>query len=462
MENSYKKKTIKTSIVFGAARSGVAAAKLLTGKGKNVILIDESPTPKAVNSLQELKDLNISCRFGCINFDVLNDAELFILSPGISIQHPFVQAALKMKIRVESELELGSKNIHCHIIAITGTNGKTTVTTLIDSIMYDAGIMSSVAGNIGKAISQVAAESFVEDEKSVVVAEVSSFQLETIDTFHPHIALILNITPDHMDRYADFEEYKKAKFIITKNQTPIDFLILNYDDKHCMDLVRDTKATVNFFSSTYEVPEGAFVKDGKIFVKFHENIYIMEVNEIPLPGKHNLENVLASALAAFIAGVNPEVIRKSVMNFKGVEHRIEFCGEISGVRFFNDSKATNLDSLKVALESFKEPIILIAGGRGKETGYAQLLPLLKDHVKKLITLGEKAETLEKEWGISVPFVRANDMQEAVDISIKASSAGDIILLSPGHKSFDLYNNYEERGKHFKDSVKRRMQNEIIK
>lgn len=442
-------------VVFGAARSGIAASRILAKQGKKVILIDESISPKAANCLQELVDLGVSCKFGKIDFEILINACGFILSPGISMLHPFVQEAIRRKIKIESELELGANNIHSQIIATTGTNGKSTVVTLISKILSDANIPSIAAGNIGYAICEAAQLPLSQSENSILSIEVSSFQLEAIHNFHPHVALILNITPDHMDRYSSIEEYKSAKINITKNQTSVDYLILNLRDESCREFAKQTKANVEWFSLSPISDHGAYLDEDKIYLKSGERIFLMNANEIPLRGKHNIENVLAASLAAFLVGVNPESIRKSVMEFKGVEHRIEICGSINGISFYNDSKATNLDSLKVALEAFDEPIILIAGGRGKETTYSDLSSLIKKHVKLLIILGdEKKETLINEWGKHVNYQTAANMEKALEIAYEYAENNDIILLSPGHKSFDLYKNYEERGRHFKECVRR--------
>lgn len=455
MDNIENKK--KKAIVFGAGRSGIAASTLLAREGYQVLLVDEMSAPaRAMNKISELAAAGVSCRFGNIDYSVLDGADLFILSPGIPPSHPFVEKSISMKILTESELELASRYIHSQMISTTGTNGKTTVTTLINNGLSDFGIPSAAAGNIGRALCDVALTPMAKSEEAILSVEVSSFQLELISSFHPHIALILNITPDHMDRYSTFDDYKNAKFNIIKNMNAIDFLILNAEDKSCLELREKVRPSLCWFSSKFPVKHGAYLENGKLWINSNEKIFLMNADEIPIVGMHNIENVLASSLALFLAGVSPESIRKTVMTFTGVEHRIEACGNRDNIRFYNDSKSTNLDSLRVALQAFSEPIVLIAGGRGVETAYDDLIPLIEAHVKKMITLGEKAEILEKHWGAYVPCERALSMDNAVELSIKAAVPGDVVLLSPGHKSFDLYKNYEERGRDFKDCVRRRL------
>jgi len=449
-----EKNTVKKVIVFGAARSGIAASRFLSGQDAKVFLVDESPTPKAADFIQELAQLDVSLRFGKIDFDILKDTNLFVLSPGIPTTHPFVQEALKRKISLESELEIGAKNVRSRIIGITGTNGKTTVTTLTNEIISKSGISSIATGNIGYAICDAALLPQAKSESAFFIVEVSSFQLEIIHFFHPYIAVLLNLAPDHQDRYSNNNEYYQAKFRITENQTSDDFLILNAEDENCRELAKRTKAKVLWFSRLSEVENGAFVKFGKIWINSGEKFFLMDIRDIPMVGNHNIENVLASSLAAFLAGATPINIAKAIREFKGVEHRIEPCVVIDEISFFNDSKSTNLASLKVALLSFEKPIIVIVGGRGKETHYFELTPLVKERVKKIVTLGENSDVIEKEWGKVVPFERAQNMENAITIAFSSAEKGDVILLSPGHKSFDLYKNYEERGHDFKRCIER--------
>jgi UDP-N-acetylmuramoylalanine--D-glutamate ligase len=322
-------------------------------------------------------------------------------------------------------------------------------------MVANAGYNAVVSGNIGYAFSDGVLSSQDQSRKTILVTEVSSFQLDSIESFHPHIAVLLNITRDHMDRYASMADYTASKYRITENQTESDYLILNADDPVVAKLAEETQAQVRWISTQREVSEGAFMVDGKIYLREGgESIYFCEAKDIPIPGLHNVQNTLASLASCRALGIERESLLRSVVKFGGVAHRIEPVYRApNGVRFFNDSKATNVDSLEKALDSFTEPLILVAGGRDKHSAYERLNSLIKDRVKHLILIGEAAPLIRKAWGNLVPTVDASSMDEAVRIAWKHSVPNDTILLSPACSSFDMFKNFEDRGEAFKRSVR---------
>ncbi len=363
---------------------------------------------------------------------------------------PLVQARA-LGADVIGEIELAARFFPGRIVAITGSNGKTTTTTLTGEIVTAGGYRAAVGGNIGTpAISQVEGAT----GETIAVWEVSSFQLETIQTFRPQIAVVLNVTPDHLDRHRTFAAYTDAKARIFENQTAEDFAVLNADDLTCVELAARTRAQVFWFSRKKEVKQGAFVHDGRILFRDHSGQReIMLVSEIPLKGAHNVENVLAAVCVGALLRCEPDRIRKTVHDFKAVEHRLEHVATIRGVEYYNDSKATNVDATIKALESFPANIHLILGGKDKGSDYTVLNDLLRQRVKRVYTIGAAAAKIESQINDAAEIVHAETLESAIKHATDAAKPGDIVLLAPACASFDQFRNYEHRGKVFKEVVK---------
>jgi UDP-N-acetylmuramoylalanine--D-glutamate ligase len=378
--------------------------------------------------------------------------DLIVVSPGVPMDTPEVKQVVAFGLTVIGELELASRYLNGEVVAITGSNGKTTTTTLVGKILSDAGVPTQVGGNIGLPVIDLVAKSTPE---TVNVLEVSSFQLETIEEFHPRIAVILNITPDHLDRHGSFERYVAAKERIFERQGTHDALVLNGDDRVTQMSAARAKSEVFWFSGTKAVRRGAFVRDGVIvWVEKEGGVTepIMPVSEVHLKGAHNIENVLAAVCAARLAKVSAESIRASVATFTAVEHRLELVRKLNGVEFYNDSKATNVDATMKAVASFHKGIHLILGGKDKDSDYGTMVELLKERVKAVYTIGSAAEKIERQLHGVVKMVSAGTMQTAVTEAAKAATAGDVVLLSPACSSFDQFENYEHRGRVFRQLV----------
>ncbi len=437
--------------VLGAGRSGIAAARLLRKRRAKVFLSDHAPETKSQEAASQLSEIGVEYEFGGNTHRVL-DADTIVISPGVPLTSPMVTLARERGIKIISEIELAYEFCEVPIIAITGTNGKTTTTTLIGEIFKCAGWSTYLGGNIGIPFSDLVDQA--KGEKSVVILEVSSFQLDTIDSFRPKVSLLLNITPDHLDRYPSFEAYVQSKFRIVENQKGHDTFIFNQDD----EIVRNFADTVNIktlaFSLTEELKQGASLKENEIQIRIgREREVLMNRSEIGIPGPHNLMNAMSAALAARAMGIDYDAIRTTLGAFKGVEHRIEFVREHKGVRYFNDSKATNVDSLFYALGSFDEPIVLIAGGKDKGNDYTHVEALVERHVRAIVTVGKGAKAIESHFAGKKPVLSAGfSMEEAVKLASKAAEIGDVVLLSPACASFDMFDNYEHRGRVFKELV----------
>ena len=439
--------------VIGAARSGVAVAQLLNERGALVFVSDSAPAEKLQSQISNLQSQRIQFEVG-VHSDRVCDTDLLVLSPGVPSNVRVVRDAELRGIRIVSELEVASWFCPAPIVAVTGTNGKTTTTTLIGRMLHDGKKRHIVAGNIGTAFSSVVGTL---DENSVAVLEVSSFQLDHIQSFHPKISIILNITPDHLDRYEqEFAKYIASKSRIFENQTKDDFLIYNHDDV-------ETRQRVGQLSSPHvhtlpfgvdkQFEEGAFVEGGRLTtILSGKRVDVVEVKEISIKGIHNLYNAMASMLVARILGVSVPSIRATLRNFKGVEHRLEFVRELNGVKYVNDSKATNVDSVWYALQAFEEPIVLLLGGRDKGNDYAKLSALVERHVRAIVAIGESADKVVRSFPGLKNVVRANSMEEAVQLASRIGSPGDVVLLSPACASFDWFENYEQRGNVFKQIV----------
>jgi len=372
------------------------------------------------------------------------------VSPGIPVDAPLLVQARSLGEAVIGEIELAAQFLPGPIVAITGSNGKTTTTTLTGEILAAAGLPTLVGGNIGTPAISLAERARPE---TVIVLEVSSFQLETIQTFRPKVAVVLNVTPDHLDRHRTFEAYVNAKARMFENQTGEDFAVLNEDDPTCMAMAAGTRSQVYWFSRHKEVKQGAWVREGNIvFRDGSQQREIMQAAEIPLKGAHNLENVLAAVCAGALMGCSPEKIRQAVRDFKAVEHRLEFVATIRGVDYYNDSKATNVDATIKALESFPANIHLILGGKDKGSDYTVLNNLLRQRVKRVYTIGAAAAKIESQVK-DVEVVHAETLESALRKANAAAQPGDVVLLAPACASFDQFKNYEQRGRVFKEIVR---------
>jgi len=442
----------KKILVFGAGKSGVAAVKHLV-KNNYVLLVDDKNKEDLTKTLNGLANLPIDTFLGKYDLNILEGVELIVISPGIPLTHKLVLEANRRKIPIISELELGYQLLKDkYLVAITGTNGKTTTTALAAYLLNKGGLNSLAVGNIGAPITGLLELS---NQPDYLVVEVSSFQLETIDEFKPQISAILNITPDHLDRHRDIQEYASVKAKIFKNMTKKNFLIINGDDNTCREIAQQSNAKVLEFSSRREVTEGAFLKDDEIIVRIKGmDNPICLANEIFIKGRHNLENALTAILISFLIGVKKDKITEGLKEFKGVEHRLEFVDERDGVSFYNDSKATNIEALEKSLESFSNSIILIAGGRDVGGDFIRLKDLVQKRVNKVILIGEAADKIFESWKDIVPMEHSYNMRDAVEKAYKSVTGRNIILLSPGCKSFDMFANFEDRGKIFKNEVKK--------
>lgn len=439
--------------VIGGARSGIAVAKLLKRNGANVFLSDSATPEKMLSAAGILKEAGIEAEFGTNSRRIL-DADILVLSPGVPAEIPVVREALKGGKVVVSEVEVASWFCAAPIIAVTGTNGKTTTTTLIGQMFADAQRPSVVGGNIGIAFSQV-----VDGMTSgtTAILEISSFQLDFIERFRPSVSVVLNITPDHLDRYDhSFEKYTKSKARIFENQNGGDTIVYNDDDTVTRTVVRrDASPSVRMqpFSATRVLDSGAFIKDGDVtIVREGRETKVLPVASVKIRGIHNLQNAMAASLASAEMGVPIESIGATLKSFPGVEHRLEPVREFQGVSFVNDSKATNVDSVWYALQSFTSPIVLLLGGRDKGNDYGRLLPLVKQHVRSIVALGESAGKVVSAFTGTVPVRTASSMKDAVRIAAEEARRGDVVLLSPACASFDWFENYEHRGRIFKQEV----------
>ena len=440
--------------IVGAARSGLAAAALLKRAGATVFLTEAKET--AADTEEKIRDLDIEYETGG-HSDRATDADFVVVSPGVPSSAPIILDVKQRGLAVYSEVEAASWFCRAPVVAITGSNGKTTTTALCGHVFLTAGRRTHVGGNIGNPFSSFAMEA---EPGDVVVLEVSSFQLDDIESFRPRVSVLLNITPDHLDRYDnDFSRYAASKFRIRENQRPEDAFVYNVDDPTVRDRVRQSAATTEGpslygFSTEGEVEAGAFLRGDDLILRVHQQEEVlMRAEELSLQGRHNLYNSLAAAVAARVTEVRSDVVRESLMSFEGVPHRLEFVRELDGVRYVNDSKATNVNAVWYALESFTEPVVLIVGGRDKGNDYESLKPLVKQKVRAVIAIGESAEKVSAELGPEAPNTcDAASLEDAVRYARVFAEPGDVVLLSPACASFDMFENYEERGDVFKKLV----------
>jgi UDP-N-acetylmuramoylalanine--D-glutamate ligase len=445
----------KKVLIIGAARSGIACARFLASRGARVAINDRKPIEEWPPEAIQLKAEGVGRMPGEVPMWLLDQVELVVMSPGVPTKIIPARYAERAGAEVIGEVELASRFLRGRIVGITGSNGKTTTTTLIGEILRDAGLSAQVGGNIGTPLISLVETS---RDDGWTVAELSSFQLETITDFHPTVAIVLNVTPNHMDRYETLMDYAAAKHRIFRNQTAGDVAILNADDEIVTSWAQGLRAHVVAFSVRRELEEGMFLRNGRELVsrtREGERVLITR-DEMHLRGLHNAENVLAAMAAGLACGAEPEGMRETVKRFKPVEHRLEFVEEIKGVKFYNDSKATSVDATLKALEAFageEGKVVLILGGKGKQAPYAPLAPLVRARVRKLILIGEDADTIERELKGEAPIERAADMTRAVRCAREAAEPGDIVLLAPACASFDMFKSFEHRGQVFKKAVK---------
>jgi len=442
----------KRVLVVGLGKSGLAAALFLRDRGARVTVSDTRSAAALGDQIPALLEAGIMVEAGGHGLLTFRRQDLIVVSPGVPLDTPEVKQAAQFGLPVIGELELASRFLRGDVVAITGSNGKTTTTTLIGEIFKDAGLTTQVGGNIGLPVIELIAGSAAETWN---VLEVSSFQLETTVEFKPKIALVLNITPDHLDRHKTFEAYRAAKAKITANQGPEDFLVLNAEDVASQGVAAKTRAKIYWFSGARRIKQGAFVHGESVFFVGEEGGTpepVLPVAEIPLKGEHNVENVLAAVCAARLAGIASEAIRRTVAAFHAVEHRLELVRTVRGVEYYNDSKATNVDATRKAVASFPGGIHLILGGKDKDSDYTALAPLLRERVKAVYTIGSAAEKIERELAGVVKIVAAGTLDAAVAGAAGAAVSGDVVLLAPACSSFDQFENYEHRGRAFREAV----------
>jgi UDP-N-acetylmuramoylalanine--D-glutamate ligase len=441
----------KKVLIVGAARSGIAAAKFLLNQGAVVALNDRKPLDQWSPEALALQELGVGLLPGDAPSWLLDQIELVVVSPGVPANIIPIRYAERAGAEVIGEVELAARYLKGKIVAITGSNGKTTTTSLIGELLREAGLPHvQVGGNIGKALI-----SMVDDSRDDgwTVVELSSFQLETIKTLHPAIAIVLNVTPNHMDRYETFNDYAAAKHRIFMNQTSDDVAVLNADDETVSSWASGLRAQVRWFSVRRELGDkGVFLRGDELMIGDRG---LLRVDELKLRGLHNVENVAAAFAAGIAAGASIDAMAAAAKRFNPVEHRLEFVAELEGVRFYNDSKATSVDATVKALEAFVSEagkVVLILGGRGKKAPYEPLAALVKAKVRKLVLIGEDAQTIAQELGEFGSFEFASDMKDAVARSFKVAEEGDVVLLAPACASFDMFESFEHRGKVFKSSV----------
>ncbi len=443
----------KKTLILGAGESGVAAAKFLAGRGAVVALHDKKPLEDWTEKARSLKTEKIGLLEGQIPSWLLDQIDLVVISPGVPTNSVPARYVGRKDGEVIGEVELAYRFLKGRVIGITGSNGKTTTTTLIGELLKNAGIVTQIGGNIGTALITLAETS---GEETWTVCELSSFQLETIRDFRPNIAVALNVTPNHLDRYNFFSDYAAAKHRLFLNQTADDTAILNFDDETTRSWAENLKAKVIFFSVRKELDSGLFLRGRDLICRLDGAEKVLTTrDEMTLRGLHNVENILASFATGIACGASLESMRETVRNFKAVEHRLEYVAEIEGVKFYNDSKATSVDATLKALEALAEEtgkINLILGGRGKNAPYEPLARLIKSNVRKLVLIGEDADNIESQLKEFAEIVRAGSMPDAVLKSFQSAESGDSVLLAPGCASFDMFRSFEERGVVFKNAV----------
>ncbi len=457
----------KKVLVVGLGRTGVAAASFLKKRNAWVTVTDSAPEKDLGQHPKQLRQMGIKLELGQHRAETFKRSDLIVLSPGVPhTLEPILQAKAN-GIQIMGEMEMASRFIREPIVAVTGTNGKTTTTHLLGEMLKKSGLKVFVGGNIGQPLIGYPDQ---KEKAQVIVAEVSSFQLDTIDTFHPRIAILLNIAEDHLDRYPDFTAYFRSKFRIFENQGSDDIAILNGLNSRIRSTAGKIKSHKLFFAGCLENEEGARIAADKIFLNLKRHTTVddnagdaprascenltVDRSIIRIPGDHNSENVAAACLAALLAGGTFQGLQSALVDFKGLPHRLEFIDTINNVNYFNDSKATNTEAVARALECFNDPVILIMGGRNKGENFSVLAETVRKHVRGIIALGEATQDILSSLGSVVPTKTAKTMEEAVFKAAHAAAPGNIVLLSPACSSFDMYRDYAHRGAVFTETVKK--------
>ena len=440
----------KEMLVVGLARTGIAAALFCAARGARVTATEERPESQIRETAAKLRAAGVKLELGGHQAQTFIEQDLIVSSPGVPLTMPALAAARAIGIPVWSEIELAWRFLRGRVVCITGSNGKTTTTSLIGHILESAGLPVQVAGNIG---TPLLSRVDVSSDGGFTVVEASSFQLEAISAFRPDVAVLLNVTPDHLDRHGSLDSYRRAKARIFENQTEHDAAVLNADDAAVLQCA-PSSPSVYWFSRLNRVVSGCFVRDDEIVFRRNDaETVLLRRREIGLRGDHNVENVLAATAAATLVGVEPPAIAEAVRTFAGVEHRIEFVATISGVEYFNDSKATNVDATMKALDAFPGNLLVILGGKDKGGDYTILRKSLRDHARMVLLIGAAAEKIESQLGGVVPVERAGTMAHAVEIAEERARPGDTVLLAPACASFDQFESYEHRGRVFKQLVR---------
>ena len=444
----------KRVLVAGLGRSGVAAGRLLKGEGAWVTIQDIKEEARLGEEVLKLAAEGFELYLGRNPNDIVQNFDMLVLSPGISVYLPFVERAKSLNIPVIGEIELAFAFAPCPITAITGTNGKTTTTSIVGEIMRRKHPNTAVVGNIGVAFCEHVQRL---TSKDWIVAEISSFQLEAVQEFRPHICAVLNISPDHLNRHKTMENYIGMKERIFRKQREEDFLVINYDDEVCRKMKARSAAKVIFFSRLQELEQGVFLNGSKICARIPGGAEkdIFDISNMKIIGGHNVENALAATAMCLAAGVSAKEIAAGLKAFGGVEHRLELVRRVAGVAYYNDSKATNVDSAKKSLEAINNPIVLIAGGSEKGSDFSEWVRLFPGRVKHLVVMGEVAERIYEVCKAHDyhALTKVNNLRDAVSVSAGKASAGDVVLLSPACASFDMFKDFEQRGQMFKQFVK---------
>jgi UDP-N-acetylmuramoylalanine--D-glutamate ligase len=439
----------KRVLVVGLARTGLVAALFSAGYGATVTATDQRPESELADTVEKLRAAGVKLKLGGFVSSSFVEQDLIVVSPGVPAKIEPLEKARAQGIAVWSEIELAWRFLRGKLIAITGSNGKTTTTSLVAHILKTSNVPTLVGGNIGTPLLALVETSV---DTMVTVAEISSFQLETIEAFRPEIGVLLNLTPDHLDRHVTFEEYARVKMRMFENQVERDIALLNADDPEVTKRM-PAKPKIFWFSRQKRVATGAFLRDDQIIFRNEgSEVELARLADIPLRGQHNVENVLAACAAAYLAGAVPAAIAAGVKSFRGVEHRLEFVADVAGVQYYNDSKATNVDAAAKALEAFPGPLLVILGGRDKGSPYTPLRELLRERVRVALLIGESAEKIARDLSDAVRTEQAGTMQRAVQRAAENAQPGDTVLLAPACSSFDQFENYEHRGRVFKELV----------
>ena len=450
----------KKIVVVGLGRTGLATARFLHQEGASVLVSDTADETELADAAGSLKEMGVALELGPHRVASFQNADLIVVSPGVSHTIAPIEAARSGGVPVMGEVELASRFIKAPMVAVTGTNGKTTTTELLGQMLKNSGISAFVGGNIGNPLIEYVSSGKNEE---IVVAEISSFQLDTIASFRPKVSVLLNITADHLDRYPDFEAYADSKIRIFSNQQADDFAVLNGSDPLIRKKTKGIKSQRLFFPLTEANEQGAVLNGKRIILNLDklEKIYpeirdreSLDISNIPLQGRHNFENACAASLAALAVGATLDGIQNTLDHFKGLAHRLEHVATINEVNYYNDSKATNLDGVLRALDCFSKPVLLLMGGRDKGSNFKVLEGSVREHVKELIVMGEAAQPIRSALGQLVPTKAAPSMEAAVKTAYEDAASEDVVLLSPGCASFDWYSSYAERGEDFRAAVEK--------